>query len=145
MNIWMLFLGFCLTILNMFRKSLNNVRHYFNHMRFQYLFFHSYSFICWFHVVTLNKIQGQKIRYDFLYVIRICTSVHDFAKISTLIAFNSYQDFTISSDDSSLSLDGYKLIRSDRSGFCNYYRETLRVKTIQINYPSLDTKPSLWN
>ena len=75
----------------------------------------------------------------------ITLTVHDFAKISTLIAFNSYQDFTISSDDSSLSLDGYKLIRSDRSGFCICYRETLRVKTIQINYPSLDTKPSLWN
>ena len=140
MNIWMLFLGFCLTILNMFRKSLNNVRHYFNHMRFQYLFFIHLFISC--SNVEQNPGPKDTVWFSLCHQNLIALTVHDFAKISTLIAFNSYQDFTISSDDSSLSLDGYKLIRS---GFCICYRETLKVKTIQTNYPSLDTKPSLWN
>ena len=73
---------------------------------------------------------------------------HGFAKISTLNAFNatekldfvylskSYLDSTISSDDISLSLDGYNLIHDDhpknikQGGVCIYYRETLPVKTI---------------
>ena len=52
----------------------------------------------------------------------------------------SYLDSTISSDDNSLSLDGYNLIRADhpnnikQGGVCIYYRETLPVKTVQINY-----------
>ena len=75
----------------------------------------------------------------------------DFAKVSALKAFKvtekfdftclseSYLDSTISSDDSSLSLDGYNLIRADhpknikQGGVCIYYRETLPVKTVQIN------------
>ena len=52
----------------------------------------------------------------------------------------SYLDSTISSDDSSVSVDGYNLIRADhpnnikQGGVYIYYRETLLVKTIQINY-----------
>ena len=52
----------------------------------------------------------------------------------------SYLDSTISSDDNGLSLDGYNLIRADhpknikQGGVCIYYRETLPVKTVQINY-----------
>ena len=54
----------------------------------------------------------------------------------------SYLDSIISSDDSSLSLDGYNFIRADhhrmikKGEVCIYYRETLSVKTIQINYLS---------
>ena len=52
----------------------------------------------------------------------------------------SYLDSAISSDNSSLSLEGYNLIRADhpknikQDGVCIYYQETLPVKTIQINY-----------
>ena len=52
----------------------------------------------------------------------------------------SYLDSTISSDDSSLSVDRYNLTRADhpkdikQGGICIYYRETLPVKTIQIDY-----------
>ena len=77
---------------------------------------------------------------------------HNFAKISVLKAFNttknfdficlseSYQDSTISPDNKNLCLDGYKLIRADhpknikQDGVCIYYRETLPLKIIQINY-----------
>ena len=50
-----------------------------------------------------------------------------------------YLDSTISSDDSGLSLDGYNLIRADhpknieQGGVYIYYKETLPVKTVQIN------------
>ena len=53
---------------------------------------------------------------------------------------DSYLDSTILSDDKNLCLDGYKLIRADhpknikRGGVCIYYRETLPLKIIQINY-----------
>ena len=49
-------------------------------------------------------------------------------------------DSTIFSGDSSLSLDGYKLIRSDhpkdikQRRVCIDYRETLLVKTLDINH-----------
>ena len=52
----------------------------------------------------------------------------------------SYLDSTLSSDDKNLCLNGYKLIRADhpknlkQGGVCIYYRETLPVKTIQLNY-----------
>ena len=62
----------------------------------------------------------------------------DFAKASTLKAFNttkifdleSYLDSTISSDDNNICLDGYKLIRADHpksikhGGACIYYRRS---------------------
>ena len=88
-------------------------------------------------------------------------AAHDFAMVSALEAFNatekfdficlsvSYLDSTISSDDSSLFLDGYNLIRADhpknikKGGVCIYYRETFAVKTVQINY--LPGVPSLWS
>ena len=52
----------------------------------------------------------------------------------------SYLDSTISSDDKNLCLDGYNLICADhpknikQGGVCIYYRETLPVKIIQLNY-----------
>ena len=49
-------------------------------------------------------------------------------------------DSIISPFDSSLSRDGYNLIRADNpknikmGGVCIYHRETIPVKTVQINY-----------
>ena len=78
-------------------------------------------------------------------------AAHDFAKVNTPKAFNatkkfdfirlsqSYLDATISSDSIGLSL-GYNMIHPDhpknikQGGVCFYYRETLPVKTTQINY-----------
>ena len=75
-----------------------------------------------------------------------CLAAHDFVKVSTLKAFNaiekfdfvcqseSYLDSTVSSDDISLSLDGYNLIRAyypkniKQGGVCIYYSEILPVK-----------------
>ena len=48
----------------MFRKSLKNMRHYFNHIGFWYLF-SLIVFICWSYVLTWNKIQDQKIWISF--------------------------------------------------------------------------------
>ena len=51
----------------------------------------------------------------------------------------TFLDSTISWDNSSLSLDSYNLTLADhpknikQGGFCIYYRETLPVKTVQIN------------
>ena len=48
--------------------------------------------------------------------------------------------FNISSVDKNLCLDGYKLIHADhpkiikQGGVCIYYRETLPVKIVQLNY-----------
>ena len=79
-------------------------------------------------------------------------AAHDFAKVSAMKAFNtaknfdficlleSYQNSTISSVDKNLCLDGYKLIHADhpkiikQGGVCIYYRETLPVKIVQLNY-----------
>ena len=68
-------------------------------------------------------------------------------KISILYVFyilyvlsESYLNSTISSDDKNLCLDGYKLISANQpkiikqGGVCTYYRETLPLKTIQLNY-----------
>ena len=50
----------------------------------------------------------------------------------------TFLDSTVSSDDSSLSLDSYNLICADhpkninQDGVCIYYRETLTVETVQI-------------
>ena len=79
-------------------------------------------------------------------------AAHDFAKVSALKNFNvtekldficsseSYLDSIISSDDSSPFLVGYNLICANhpknikQGEVCIYCRETLPVKTIQINY-----------
>ena len=73
-------------------------------------------------------------------------AANDFAKISTLNAFNATEkldfiylsksclDFTIFSDDGSISLDGYNSIHADhpknikQGGVCIYYRKTLPIK-----------------
>ena len=78
-------------------------------------------------------------------------TAHNFIKLSSLQAFNStynfdficisesYLDSTYSSDDSSLVLKDYKLVRSDhpqnikRGGVCIYYRESLPVKLLKIS------------
>ena len=147
-----MFLGSGFTILYMFRKSLKNVRYYFNHTGFWYLFFNSIPLLIL--CGDVDQIPGPK---DTKYL-SLChwnlnsLAVHDFAKVSALKAFNatekfdvislskSYLDSTSSSDDRSLSLDGYNLIRADhpknikQGGVCIYHRGTLPVKTVQINY-----------
>ena len=77
-------------------------------------------------------------------------AAHNFIKLSSLQAFNSihkfdlicisesFLDSTFSTDDSALSLKGYKLIRSDhpqdvkRGGTCIYYKDTLPIKFLNI-------------
>ena len=147
-----MFVGFCTSILKTFKKSLKNVAVYFNHVGFCYFLFHIIYLLILCGEIELNP--GQK---DAKYL-SLChwnlnsIAAHNFAKISTLKAFNttknfdficlseSYLDSTISSDDKNLCLDGYKLIRADhpknikQGGVCIYYRETLPLKIIQINY-----------
>ena len=75
---------------------------------------------------------------------------HNFAKLSSFEAFNAVHNFDIiyisesfldssfSSDDSALTLKGYKLVRADhpldirRGGTCIYYKETLPIKFLNI-------------
>ena len=113
-----MFLGSCFTILYMFRKPLKNLRHYFNHIGFWYLFFNSIHLL-----ILCGDVEQNPGPKDTKYL-SLCywnlnnLAAHDFAKINALKAFNatekfdiiymseSYLDSTISSDDSSLSLDG---------------------------------------
>ena len=78
-------------------------------------------------------------------------SVHDYIKLSSLQAFNTLHKFdliclsetffdsSISSDNPSLALNGYRLIRSDhpnnikRGGVCIYYKESLPIKFLNIS------------
>ena len=78
-------------------------------------------------------------------------SVYNFIKLSSIQALNSihkfdllcisetYLDSSISSDNPDLTLDGYKLIRSDhpldikRGGALIYYKETLPIKFLNIS------------
>ena len=61
-------------------------------------------------------------------------------KFDFICLSESYLDSTICSDDSSLSLDGYNLIRAghpknmEQGEVSIYYIETFPVKTVQINY-----------
>ena len=77
--------------------------------------------------------------------------VHNFIKLSSLQAFNTMHKFdvicisetflnsSISSDNPSLALNGYKLIRRDhpldlkRGGICIYYKESLPIKFLNIS------------
>ena len=108
-------------------------------------------FTCWFYVVTLNSTQDQKTQN-----ISLCnwtfnsTAAHDFAKFSALKALNTtknfdficllecYLDSTILSDNKSLCLDGYKLIRPKTSGRVEFVfiigKHYRLVKIIQLNY-----------
>ena len=133
-----MFLGSCFTILYMFRKSLKNVSHYFKHMGFWHLFFNSI------HLLILCGDVEQNLGLKNTKYLSLChwslnsLATPDFAKVSALKAFKvtekfdftclseSYLDSTISSDDSSLSLD-------KQGGVCIYYRETLPAKTVQIS------------
>ena len=76
---------------------------------------------------------------------------HNFAKVSSLRAYNTlhkfdiiclsetYLDSSISSNDPELLLDGYELIRADhpmnlkRGGVCIYYKQTLPINVLNIN------------
>ena len=79
---------------------------------------------------------------------------HNFAKLSSLEAFNavhkfdiiciseSFLDSSFSSDDSALVLKGYQLVRADhpldikRGGTCIYFKEILPIKVLNvINLP----------
>ena len=136
----------------MFRKSLKNVTHYFNHIGFWYLFFDSIHLLILCGDVEQNPGPKDTKYFSLCHWKLNSLAAQNFAKVSALKALNatekfhficlseSYLDSIISSDDSSLSLDGYNLIRADhpknikQGGVCIYYRETLPVKTVQINY-----------
>ena len=78
-------------------------------------------------------------------------TAHNFLKMSLLQAYNAinrfdiiclsetYLDNSYHTDDDQLAFPGYNLIRADnpnnikRGGVCIYYRETLRVKIINLN------------
>ena len=81
-------------------------------------------------------------------------AAHNFAKLSSLEAFNavhnfdviciseSYLDSSFPTDDSALDLKGYKLVRADhpldikRGGTCVYYKEVMPIKFLNvINLP----------
>ena len=101
--------------------------------------------------MTLNSTQDQKTQN-----ISLCnwtfnsTAAHDFAKFSALKALNTtknfdficllecYLDSTILSDNKSLCLDGYKLIRPKTSGRVEFVfiigKHYRLVKIIQLNY-----------
>ena len=78
-------------------------------------------------------------------------SAHNFAKLSSLKAFNSVHNFDIiclsesfldssfHSGNPDLAMNGYELVRADhpldikRGGVCLYYKETLPIKICNIN------------
>ena len=147
-----MFVGICTSILTTFKKSLKNVTIYFNHVGFCYLLFQGIYLLILCGDIELNP--GPKdTKYLSLCHWNLNSIVaHDFAKVSAIKAFNttknfdficlseSYLDSTISSVDKNLRLDGYILIRAanpkniKQGGVCIYYRETLPLKIIQLNY-----------
>ena len=147
-----MFVGICTSILTTFKKSLKNVKIYFNHVGFCYLFFHGIYLLILCDDIELNS--GPK---DAKYL-SLChwnlnsIAAQDFAKFSAIKAVNttknfdficlseSYLDSAISSVNKNLCLDACKLIRANRPKnikqgvVCIYCRETLPVKIIQLNY-----------
>ena len=125
---------------------------YFNHVGFCCLLFHGIYLL-----ILCGENELNPGRKDVKYL-SLChwnlnsITAHDFAKVSAIKAFNttknfdfvclseSYLDSDISSVDKNLCLDGNKLIRADhpknikQGGVCIYYRETLPVKIVQLNY-----------
>ena len=77
-----MFLGSYFTILKMFSKSLKDVRYYFNHMRFWYLFFNSIDLL----VLCSDAEQNPGLK-DTKYL-SLChwnlnsLPTHDFTKVS---------------------------------------------------------------
>ena len=84
-----MFLGLCFTILYMFRKSFKNVRYFFNHIGFWYLFCNSV------HLLTLcGNVEQNPGPRDMKYL-SLCywnlnsLAAHDFANVSALNAFKN--------------------------------------------------------
>ena len=78
-------------------------------------------------------------------------TVHNFAKIDLLEAYKTihqydiflsefYLDATVSSDNDNLSINGYKLVRTDHpgnvkgGGVCVYFKESLPVRYFPNSY-----------
>ena len=147
-----MFVGICTSILTTFKKSLKNVTIYLNHVGFCYLLFHSIYLLILCGDIELNPGPKEAKYLSLCHWNLNSISVFDFAELSAIKAFNttknfdficlseSYLDSTISPVDKNLCLDGYKLIRATHPknikqvGVCIYYRETLPVKIIQLNY-----------
>ena len=76
----------------MFRKSLKNVTHYFNHIGFWYLFFDSI------HLLILCGDTEQNLGPKDTKYLSLChwnlnsLAAHDFAKVSALKAFNATEN-----------------------------------------------------
>ena len=75
----------------MFKKSLKNVRHYFNCIGFWYLFFDSIHLLILYSDVEQNP--GPKdTKYLSLYHLKLNSLAgHDFAKVRALKAFNAIE------------------------------------------------------
>lgn len=89
---------------------------------------------------------------------------HDFEKMHLLKAYNSVHKFdfiflsetylnsTVPLDCDNINFDGYNLVRSDhpndikRGGVCCYYKESLPVKNLKLNYlPECITLEMIYN
>ena len=105
------------------------------------------NFICILHIL-LKSCQSFSICHWNLNSI----SAHNFTKLSLLQAYNSvhnyditclsetYLNSSVSCDDDNLEIPGYNLIHADhpsdnrRGGVCVYYKNTLPLKLVNINY-----------
>ena len=61
----------CFTILNMFRKSSKNVRHYLSHMGFSYLYFHSIHLLILYGGVEQNP-EPKDMKFFFMSLELLC-------------------------------------------------------------------------
>ena len=66
----------------------------------------------------------------------IFTAYNTIYKYDFICISETYLDSSVQSDDRDISINGYKLIRADhpRGGVCIFYRESLAVQSIKINY-----------
>ena len=127
-----MFLGSCFTILNMFGKSLKNVKDYFNHIAFWYLFVNSIHLLIICGDVEQNPGPKNKKYLSLcnwnLNSLKALKAFNATKKFDFICLSESYLDSTISSEDSSLS----QMIKI-WSVLCIYYIETIPPKIIQIN------------
>ena len=88
-----MFLGSCFTILYVFRKSLKNVMHYFNHIGFWYLFFNSIHLLILCGDVEQNPGPKDTKYFSLRHWNLNSLAAHDVAKVSALKAFNATEKF----------------------------------------------------
>ena len=104
--------------------------------------------------IHTNPGPPQSARHSFSFLHWNLNSVfsHNFSKISLLTSYNSIHKYDficlaetflnsdILSDDNDIAIPGYSLLRSDhpsnsrRGGVCLYYRQSLPLKVLDLNY-----------